>query len=72
MLQKEIRLLNENGGLDTVACVNKGVHWEIMVCNKNGDLITVDAVLGGVRKFKTLDAVNAIMKDMGIKSFSVC
>ena len=72
MQQKELKELNEQGNVITVMAVNSGENWLVAVDEGDFGMATIRTARGGKREFKTLDAVNAMLEEVGIKSFSVC
>lgn len=72
MQQKELKELNAQGKIKNVMVVNRGDHWNIGVDTDNESFAVIRAARGGQRAFKTLDAVMAMLIEVGIKSFSVC
>jgi len=72
MQQRELKELNEKGGITTVMAVNSVNGWLVAVDEGDIGLATIRTARGGKREFKTLDAVRAMLEDVGIKSFTVC
>jgi hypothetical protein len=72
MQQKELKQLQSMGDVSTVMAVNRGDHWNIAVDTDDGGFAVIRSARGGKREFKTLDAVSAMLKEVDIKSFSVC
>lgn len=72
MQQKELKELVDNNQLGNVMAVDKGIHWEVCVSDKSGDFAVIRTARGGKREFKTLDAVKKMLKEVSVKSFSVC
>ena len=72
MQQKELKELNEQGKVNSVMAVNRGIHWNIAVDTVDESFAVIRAARGGQREFKTLDAVKAMLEEVNIKSFSVC
>ena len=72
MQQKELKELNESGNVKAVMAVDRGDHWNVSVDEGDTGFAIIRTARGGKREFKTLDAVKAMLKDVGIKSFSVC
>ncbi len=72
MQQKELKELNDKGALKAVMAVKGVEYWLVAVDEGDIGLATIRTARGGKREFKTLDAVNAMLEEVGIKSFSVC
>jgi len=72
MQQRELKQLNDNGEVVAVMAVKTGDNWLIAINEGDAGLATIRTARGGKREFKTLDAVNAMLDEVGIKSFSVC
>ena len=72
MQQKELKDLNESGGITAVIAVSSGENWLVAVDEGDFGMATIRTARGGKREFKTLDAVKAMLEEVNIKSFSVC
>lgn len=72
MQQKELEELVISGELKSVTAVNRGDHYNIMVDDKNGDFAVIRTARGGKREFKTLGAVEKMLKEVKVKLFTVC
>ena len=71
MQQKELKELNENNELKEVIALNQGGFWNIVVSTAKETHTVIRSARGGQREFKTLDAVDAMLNEINIKSFTV-
>jgi len=72
MQQKELKELNKQRKVVSVSAVDRGIHWNVTVHTVDEEFTVIRSARGGQREFKTLDAVKAMLKEVNIKSFSVC
>ena len=72
MQQKELQELVNEDKLKGVKVVSRSDHFNVTVEDDAGDFSLIRVARGGKREFKTLDAVKAMLDEVGVKSFHVC
>ena len=71
MQQRELKQLNDSGEIVAVMAIKSGDNWLIAIDEGDTGLATIRTARGGKREFKTLDAVSAMLTEIGIKNFTV-
>ncbi|NRA76728.1 MAG: hypothetical protein HRU18_00850 [Pseudoalteromonas sp.] len=72
MQQKELKCTVNEKQFHGATSIDKGDHYVLRVSFINDEQdATIRTARGGVRKFKTLDAVNKMLNEVGINNWLV-
>ena len=72
MQQKELKSTVYEKNLHGITSVDKGDHYVLRVSFVNDEPdVTIRTARGGVRKFKTLEAIKKMLSEVGISNWLV-
>ena len=72
MQQKELKDIVGGGDFHGATSIDKGDHHVLRVSFASDDQdATIRTARGGVRKFKTLDAIKKMLKEVGVLAWMV-
>lgn len=71
MQQKELKDLVENKMFWGATSISKEGYYLVKVVDINNEESTIRTARGGVRKFKTLEAVKKMLLDVGVNDWLV-